>query len=116
MELWTLPPGLRLEEAGPEGAFSLDLLGGEEVLDAHAAGLEGTAASDERIGSLQGIQGKENPGRGQAACEPRSMASEMGRGAPCSLSTRKDVSRSLREAAESGREPGGALSTKLRRM
>jgi hypothetical protein len=52
----------------------------------------------------------------EAACEPRSMASEMDKGAPGSVSTRKDVSRSLREAAESGSEPGGALSTKLRRM
>ena len=52
MELGTLPPGLRLKEAGPEGAFGLDLLGGEEVLDAHAAALEGAAAADERIGGL----------------------------------------------------------------
>jgi hypothetical protein len=50
--LGTLPFGLRLEEAGPEGALDLELLGGEEVLDADAAGLEGAAAAHERIGGL----------------------------------------------------------------
>ena len=46
----TLSFGFRLKEAGPEGAFDLELLGGEEVLDALAAGLEGAAAADEHIG------------------------------------------------------------------
>ena len=78
MELGSLPPGLRLKEAGPEGAFGIDLLKGEEVLDAHAAGLEGAAAADERIGGLQGIQGKENPGRGRLRAEKHSIGDGQG--------------------------------------
>ena len=51
----------------------------------------------------------------EVACEPKCTASVMGRWAPGSLACRNAVRRSLREAAESGRVPWGALKTKCAR-
>ena len=73
MELRALPPGLRLEEAGPEGALELLLLRAEVVLDAGAAFPEGAAPSDEVVGGREGVQGEEHPGGGRLLAERRGV-------------------------------------------
>ena len=94
VELRALATRAHFGEAGP---LQLELLGGQIILDADAAALEGAAASDEVIGYLQcGQVGRRKPRWLGCRLGAKMHAAVTGRGVLGSRSPRNALKHSLR--------------------